>query len=117
MNLPTLRRRLCAVFLAVVCLLTLCPSAFALNDPNIQATAVYLGDPITGLPLYEKNAEELRQKQIAARREEEKELEQDLKEHFVKDKRTLRWNVLGAIIFIIINTIVLLWIGEKIMWM
>ena len=65
----------------------------------------------------EKKAEELRQKQIAARREEEKELEQDLKEHFVKDKRTLRWNVLGAIIFIIINTIVLLWIGEKIMWM
>ena len=60
MNLPTLRRRLCAVFLAVVCLLTLCPSAFALNDPNIQATAVYLGDPITGLPLYEKNAEERR---------------------------------------------------------
>lgn len=60
MNLPTLRRRLCAVFLAFVCLLTLCPSAFALDDPNIQATAVYLGDPITGLPLYEKNAEERR---------------------------------------------------------
>lgn len=64
-----------------------------------------------------KKAEELRQEQIAARREEEKELEQDLKEHFIKDKRTLRWNVLGAILFIIINTIVLLWIGEKIMWM
>ena len=64
-----------------------------------------------------KKAEELRQEQIAARREEEKELEQDLKEHFIKDKRTLRWNVLGAILFIIINTVVLLWIGEKIMWM
>lgn len=64
-----------------------------------------------------KKAEELRQEQIAARREEEKEMEQDLKEHFIKDKRTLRWNVLGAILFIIINTIVLLWIGEKIMWM
>ncbi len=64
-----------------------------------------------------KKAEELRQEQIAARREEEKELEQDLKEHFIKDKRTLRWNVLGAILFIIINTIVLLWIGDKIMWM
>lgn len=64
-----------------------------------------------------KKAEELRQEQIAARREEEKELEQDLKEHFIKDKRTLRWNVLGVILFIIINTIVLLWIGEKIMWM
>lgn len=64
-----------------------------------------------------KKAGELRQEQIAARREEEKELEQDLKEHFIKDKRTLRWNVLGAILFIIINTVVLLWIGEKIMWM
>ena len=64
-----------------------------------------------------KKAEELRQEQIAARREEEKELEQDLKEHFIKDKRTLRWNVLGAILFIIINTIVLLWIGDKILWM
>lgn len=64
-----------------------------------------------------KKAEKLRQEQIAARREEEKELEQDLKEHFIKDKRTLRWNVLGVILFIIINTIVLLWIGEKIMWM
>jgi len=64
-----------------------------------------------------KKAEKLRQEQIAARREEEKELEQDLKEHFIKDKRTLRWNVLGAILFIIINTIVLLWIGDKIMWM
>lgn len=64
-----------------------------------------------------KKAEELRQEQIAARREEEKELEQDLKEHFIKDKRTLSWNVLGAILFIIINTIVLLWIGDKIMWM
>ena len=64
-----------------------------------------------------KKAEKLRQEQIAARREEEKELEQDLKEHFIKDKRTLWWNVLGVILFIIINTIVLLWIGEKIMWM
>ena len=64
-----------------------------------------------------QKAEELRQEQIVARREEEKELEQDLKEHFIKDKRTLRWNVLGAILFIIINTVVLLWIGEKIMWM
>lgn len=74
-------------------------------------------DCVTLIKECAKKAGELRQEQIAARREEEKELEQDLKEHFIKDKRTLRWNVLGAILFIIINTVVLLWIGEKIMWM
>lgn len=60
MKQHALRRRLAAVFLVIVCLLTLCPAAGAISEPSIQATAVYLGDPITGLPLYQKNAEERR---------------------------------------------------------
>lgn len=53
-------RRLAAVLLLLTCMLGILPQAGAVADPDIAATAVYLGDPITGLPLYEKNAEERR---------------------------------------------------------
>src|SRR5699024_12644495 len=61
MTFPALRRRVAAFFVVLLCLLTVCPGAAqAISTPDIQATAVYLGDPETGLPLYEKNAEEKR---------------------------------------------------------
>ncbi len=61
MTFPALRRRVAAFFVVLLCLLTVCPGAAqAISTPEIQAAAVYLGDPETGLPLYEKNAEEKR---------------------------------------------------------
>ena len=61
MTFPALRRHIAAFFVLLLCLLALCPGvAQAVSMPDIQATAVYLGDPETGLPLYEKNAEEKR---------------------------------------------------------
>ena len=60
MTFPALRRRLAAFFVVLLCVLALTPAAGAIEYPDIQATAVYLGDPNTGLPLYEKNAEEKR---------------------------------------------------------
>lgn len=60
MTFPTLRRHFAAFFVVLLCVLALAPAAGAIEYPDIQATAVYLGDPNTGLPLYEKNAEEKR---------------------------------------------------------
>ena len=51
MTFPALRRRLAAFFVVLLCVLALTPAAGAIEYPDIQATAVYLGDPNTGLPL------------------------------------------------------------------
>lgn len=53
-------RRLTAVFLVAFALVCFAPAAHALDDPNIQAAAAFLADPITGQVLYEKNADERR---------------------------------------------------------
>lgn len=59
MTFAILRRRLAAFF--VICLFALLPcTAGALEYPEIDATAVYLADSVTGMPIYEKNAEEKR---------------------------------------------------------
>lgn len=61
MTFPALRRHIAAFFVVLLCLPLFCSgTAQAIPTPDIQATAVYLGDPETGLPLYEKNAEEKR---------------------------------------------------------
>lgn len=61
MTFPALRRQLAALFTILLCVQILyVPTAQAIEDPAIQAEAVYLGDPITGMPLYQKNAEERR---------------------------------------------------------
>ncbi len=53
--------RLTAVFFSLLfVLMTLTPTAFAIVDPNIQATAAILADPESGMILYEKNAHERR---------------------------------------------------------
>lgn len=58
MTFPAPRRHVTALLTVLLCISLLCiPTAQAISDPNVQAEAVYLGDPITGMPLYEKNAE------------------------------------------------------------
>lgn len=54
-------RRTAALFFALILFFPiLCVPAFALDDPDIQATAAYLADPETGMVLYQKNADEKR---------------------------------------------------------
>ncbi|MBS5165042.1 MAG: D-alanyl-D-alanine carboxypeptidase [Butyricicoccus pullicaecorum] len=61
MTFPALRRHFAALLMILLCIsLLFVPTAQAIEDPMIQAEAVYLGDPVTGMPLYEKNAEERR---------------------------------------------------------
>ncbi len=61
MTFPAMRRHLAALFTILLCIpILFTPVAQAIEDPEIQAAAVYLGDPVTGMPLYQKNAEERR---------------------------------------------------------
>ena len=53
-------RALALLFSVIFLLGTLTPTAFAIEDPNIQATAAILVDPESGMILYEKNAREKR---------------------------------------------------------
>ena len=55
-----LSRALALLFSVIFILGTLTPTAFAIEDPNIQATAAILVDPDSGMILYEKNAREKR---------------------------------------------------------
>ncbi|MBR3867662.1 MAG: D-alanyl-D-alanine carboxypeptidase [Butyricicoccus sp.] len=55
-----LSRALALFFSLLFVLTTLTPAAFAIEDPNIQATAAILADPESGMILYEKNAREKR---------------------------------------------------------
>ncbi len=58
MTFPAMRRRLAALFTILLCIpILFAPVAQAIEDPAIKAAAVYLGDPVTGIPLYQKNAE------------------------------------------------------------
>lgn len=54
-------KRVSTLFLLFTLLVSVFPiPAHALVDPNIQAAAVYLADPQTGMVLYEKNADQKR---------------------------------------------------------
>ena len=55
-----LTRALALLFSVIFILSTLTPTAFAIEDPNIQATAAILVDPDSEMILYEKNAREKR---------------------------------------------------------
>lgn len=65
----------------------------------------------------DKKADELRQQKIKERKATEAELEKELKAVYAKDKKQVKWLILGMIALIIISSVLLLWLGEKILLM
>ncbi|MGN0248017.1 MAG: hypothetical protein ACI4C0_01860 [Lachnospiraceae bacterium] len=65
----------------------------------------------------DKKADELRQQKIKERKATEAELEKELKAVYAKDKKQVKWLILGMIALIIICSVILLWMGELILLM
>ena len=65
----------------------------------------------------QKKADELKQQKIQERKATEAELEKELKAVYAKDKKQVKWLILGVIALIIICSAILLWMGEKILLM
>ncbi len=63
----------------------------------------------------DKKADELRQQKIKERKATEAELEKELKAVYAKDKKQVKWLILGMIALIIICSVILLWMGELIL--
>lgn len=59
--------------------------------------------------------DELKEKRALQRKEEEAVMEERLVEVYKQDKKELIWTVIGIFGFLIIATILLLWIGSKLM--
>ena len=64
-----------------------------------------------------KKADELKQQKIQERKATESELEKELKAVYAKDKKQVKWLILGMIALIIICSVILLWMGELILLM
>ena len=64
-----------------------------------------------------KKADELKQQKIQERKATEAELEKELKAVSAKDKKQVKWLILGVIALIIISSVLLLWLGERILLM
>lgn len=64
-----------------------------------------------------KKADELKQQKIQERKTTEAELEKELKAVYAKDKKQVKWLILGVIALIIISSVLLLWLGESILLM
>lgn len=65
----------------------------------------------------QKKADELKQQKIQERKTTEAELEKELKAVYAKDKKQVKWLILGVIALIIISSVLLLWLGESILLM
>ena len=65
----------------------------------------------------DKKADELRQQKIKERKATEAELEKELKAVYAKDKKQVKWLILGMIALIIICSVILLWMGDLILLM
>lgn len=65
----------------------------------------------------DKKADELGQQKIKERKATEAELEKELKAVYAKDKKQVKWLILGMIALIIICSVILLWMGELILLM
>lgn len=65
----------------------------------------------------QKKADALKQKKAEERKATEAELEKELKAVYAKDKKQVKWLILGMIALIIICSVILLWMGERILLM
>lgn len=61
--------------------------------------------------------DELKAQRAKERKEEEAVLEQQLTEVYKQDKKEFKWMLVGGTIFILVTTVILLWLGQKIMLM
>lgn len=65
----------------------------------------------------QKKADALKQKKAEERKATEAELEKELKAVYAKDKKQVKWLILGMIALIIACSVILLWMGERILLM
>lgn len=65
----------------------------------------------------QKKADALKEKKAEERKATEAELEKELKAVYAKDKKQVKWLILGMIALIIICSVILLWMGERILLM